>query len=51
MNKPAWGMVPGILFFLIAFFCLKNGFPLPIVLGASFAAWFLAALVHQWALK
>ena len=46
-----WGMLPRILFFLVAFFCLKKGFPLTIVLGSSFAAWFLAAMVHQWALK
>jgi len=46
-----WGMVPRILFFLIAFFCLKKGFPLTIVLVASFAAWLLAAAVHQWALR
>jgi uncharacterized membrane protein (GlpM family) len=46
-----WGLVPSILFFLVAFFCLKKGFPLTIVLAASFAAWFLAAVVHQWALR
>jgi uncharacterized membrane protein (GlpM family) len=46
-----WGLVPSILFFLVAFFCLKKGFPLTIVLVASFAAWFLTAMVHQWALK
>jgi uncharacterized membrane protein (GlpM family) len=46
-----WGMVPSILFFLIAFFCLKKGFPLTTVLLASFAAWFLAAAVYQWALR
>ena len=46
-----WGLVPSILFFLVAFFCLKKGFPLTVVLVASFAAWFLAAAVHQWALR
>lgn len=46
-----WGLVPSILFFLIAFICIKKGFPLTIVLVASFAAWFLAAAVHQWALR
>jgi uncharacterized membrane protein (GlpM family) len=46
-----WGMVPSVLFFLVAFFCLKKGFSLTIVLLSSFAAWLLAALVHQWALK
>jgi uncharacterized membrane protein (GlpM family) len=46
-----WGMLPSILFFLVAFFCLKKGFPLATVLLASFAAWVLAAAVHQWALR
>jgi uncharacterized membrane protein (GlpM family) len=46
-----WGMLPSMLFFLVAFFCLKKGFPLSIVLMASFAAWFLSAAVHQWALR
>jgi uncharacterized membrane protein (GlpM family) len=46
-----WGMLPSILFFLVAFFCLKKGFPLTIVLGSSFAAWFLAAMVHYWVLE
>ncbi len=46
-----WGIVPSILFFLIAFFCLKKGFSLSTVLIGSFAAWFAAAFVHQLVLK
>ena len=46
-----WGMLPSILFYLVAFFVLKKGFSLTIILGSSFAAWFLAAMIHQWALK
>jgi uncharacterized membrane protein (GlpM family) len=46
-----WGMLPSLLFFLVALFCLKKGLPLTIVLLTSFAAWFLAAMVHQGALK
>jgi uncharacterized membrane protein (GlpM family) len=46
-----WGMLPSLLFFLVAFFCLKKEFSLTMVLGVSFAAWFLAAAVHQWALR
>ena len=46
-----WGMLPSLLFFLVAFFCLKKGFPLVTVLLASFAAWVLATAVHQWALR
>jgi uncharacterized membrane protein (GlpM family) len=46
-----WGMVPSILFFLVAFFCLKKSLPLTVVMTAIFAAWLLGAVVHQWLLK
>jgi uncharacterized membrane protein (GlpM family) len=46
-----WGIVPSILFFLVALLCFKRGFPLSIVLISSFGAWLGAALVHQWLLK
>lgn len=46
-----WGLLPTFLFFLAAFLCYRKGLTLPLVLGVSFAAWLLAALVHQWALK
>jgi uncharacterized membrane protein (GlpM family) len=46
-----WGMLPSILFFLVALFCLRKGLPLTVVLLAGFAAWLLGAMVHQWLLK
>ena len=45
-----WGILPTIFFFLMAFFCFKNHLSLPIVLLASFAVWFIGALIHQWLL-
>ena len=46
-----WGIVPSILFFVVALLCFKRGLPLSIVLVSSFGAWLGAALVHQWLLK
>jgi len=46
-----WGIVPSILFFAVALFCLTKQLPLLIVLISSFGAWLGAALVHQWLLK
>ncbi len=46
-----WGIVPSILFFLVAFFCFRKQLNLPIVLCASFAVWIAAAAVHQWLLN
>jgi uncharacterized membrane protein (GlpM family) len=46
-----WGIVPSILFFVVALLCFKRGLPLSIVLVSSFGTWFGAALVHQWLLK
>ena len=46
-----WGILPSILFFLVAFLCFKKGFSLPMVLVSSFGVWLTAAFVHQWVLK
>ena len=46
-----WGILPSILFFLVAFLCFKKEFSLPLVIAASFGVWLVAAFVHQWALK
>jgi len=46
-----WGILPSILFFLVAFFCFKKDLSLPIVLFASFTVWLIGAFVHQWFLK
>ncbi len=46
-----WGILPSILFFLVAFICVKKALPLPMVLLFSFGAWIGAALIHQWFLR
>jgi uncharacterized membrane protein (GlpM family) len=46
-----WGLLPTILFFLVACLGFRKGLPLPLVLAASFGVWLVAALIHQWALK
>jgi len=46
-----WGLLPTMLFFLVAYLCFRKGLPLPLVLTASFGSWLIAALAHQWALK
>jgi uncharacterized membrane protein (GlpM family) len=46
-----WGLLPTVLFFLVAFISFRKGLPLPMALAASFGAWLAAALVHQWALR
>jgi len=45
-----WGILPSILFFLVAFMCFRKHLPLWIVLCASFAVWLMGALIHQWLL-
>ncbi|MEE9370134.1 MAG: DUF3147 family protein [Sedimentisphaerales bacterium] len=45
-----WGILPSILFFLVAFACFRKQLSLWIVLCASFAVWLIAAVVHQWLL-
>ena len=46
-----WGILPSILFFLVALLCFKKQIPLPGVLASSFGIWLLAAIVHQWILR
>lgn len=46
-----WGIVPSILFFLVAFICFRKHLPIGIVLCAGFAVWLIAAFVHQWLLN
>lgn len=46
-----WGILPSILFFFVAFVCLKKQLPLPLVLVSSFGVWVVAAFLHQWILK
>ena len=47
----AWGILPSVLFFLVAFFCFKKHLGLPIALSAGFSVWLLGAFFHQWFLK
>ncbi|MHC4595738.1 MAG: DUF3147 family protein [Planctomycetota bacterium] len=46
-----WGIVPSILFFLVAFICFRKQLSLWLVLCAGFAVWFVAAFIHQWLLN
>lgn len=46
-----WGILPSILFFLVALFCFRKNLPLPIVLASSFGVWLAGAAVHQWLLR
>lgn len=46
-----WGILPSILFFLVALVCFHKRLSLWIVLCASFAVWLIAAFVHQWLLS
>ena len=45
-----WGILPSILFFLVAFLCFRKHIPLWLVLCASSAVWVIAAAIHQWLL-
>ncbi len=42
-----WGIIPTMLFFLVAFLCFRKQIALPVVLLMSFAVWIFAAFVHQ----
>ena len=46
-----WGIIPTVLFFAVCLICFRRQLPLPLVLGAGFAAWLAGAAVHQWLLK
>jgi uncharacterized membrane protein (GlpM family) len=46
-----WGILPSILFFVVALLCFKKQISLPGVLALSFGIWILAAIVHQWVLR
>lgn len=42
-----WGIIPTILFFLVAVICFQRQLPFWMVLCAGFAVWLAAAFVHQ----
>ena len=46
-----WGILPSILFFLVAYLCLKKHLGLPTVLSVSLAVWLVGAVMHQWLLR
>jgi uncharacterized membrane protein (GlpM family) len=46
-----WGILPTILFFFVAFLCFRAQLSLWVVLCVSFAAWLVAAFIHQLLLK
>ena len=50
-KSALWGIIPSILFFLVAFICLRKQLPFWIVLSAGFAVWLITAVVHQWLLN
>lgn len=50
-KSALWGIVPSVLFYLVAFACFKKQLPLSIVLVSSFGVWLGAAFIHQWIVK
>ena len=46
-----WGILPSVLFFLMAFLCFNKHLPLTLVLVASFGVWLIGAFLHQWLLR
>jgi uncharacterized membrane protein (GlpM family) len=43
-----WGILPSILFFLVAYLCFSRHLPLSITLPVSFGVWVVGALLHYW---
>lgn len=46
-----WGILPTILFFLVALICFKKNLGIPVVLLFSFSVWLIGAFFHQWFLR
>ena len=46
-----WGIFPTLIFFAVAWFCLRRGLPIFPTVAISFSAWLLGAIVHQTVLK
>jgi uncharacterized membrane protein (GlpM family) len=46
-----WGIIPSILFFLVAYICFMKEYSIGIVLSAGFGSWLIGACVHQWFLN
>ena len=50
-NGALWGILPSVLFYIVALIGFRQQFSLPAVLAMSFGAWLGAAFLHQWLLK
>jgi len=46
-----WGILPTMLFFIVAMICFRKNLALPVTVLCSFAAWLAAAAVHRLILK
>jgi len=46
-----WGILPSILFFLVAYLCFRKNLSLAVELPVSFSVWFAGAFVHLWLLR
>ena len=47
----AWGIIPAIIFFLVAYIFFRWQLHLSMVLALGFIAWAVAAFVHQYFLN
>ena len=45
-----WGILPSILFFIVAYYCFRKHMPFRIAVPAGFGVWLIGASVHQWLL-
>lgn len=43
-----WGILPSILFFIVAYICFRNHCSVGVAVGAGFSTWLIGAFVHQW---
>ncbi|HEY6006757.1 MAG TPA: DUF3147 family protein [Geobacteraceae bacterium] len=46
-----WGIIPTILFFVVAYFCFRRELSFSLALAGGFAVWLAGALVHQWLVR
>jgi uncharacterized membrane protein (GlpM family) len=46
-----WGIIPSILFFIVAYICFKKHLSFAVVLSLSFGVWLIGAFIHQWFLR
>ena len=42
-----FGVLPSIMFYLVAWLCFRRGMSLPGALGAGFGVWIMGAFIHQ----